>query len=72
MRRSFCHRSFWIAGALVLGSFSFSQTFAQADYPLKPVKVIVAFPPGGTSDVMGRMVADELTKILKQPFVVET
>lgn len=71
MRRSFCHRSFWIAGALALGSFLFSQAFAQADYPTKPVKVIVAFPPGGTSDVMGRMVADELTKILKQPFVVE-
>ena len=71
MRRSFCQRSLWLAGALALGSFSFSQAFAQADYPHKPVKVIVAFPPGGTSDVMGRMVADELTKILKQPFVVE-
>ncbi|HYW57803.1 MAG TPA: tripartite tricarboxylate transporter substrate binding protein [Polaromonas sp.] len=44
---------------------------AQSDYPNKPVKIIVPFPPGGTSDVMGRMLADELTKILKQPFVVE-
>ena len=44
---------------------------AQSDYPSKPVKIIVPFPPGGTSDVMGRMVADELTKALKQPFVVE-
>lgn len=48
-----------------------SLTWAQADYPNKPVKVIVAFPPGGTSDVMGRMVAEELGKLLKQPFVVE-
>jgi tripartite-type tricarboxylate transporter receptor subunit TctC len=46
-------------------------TWAQSDYPSKPVKVIVAFPPGGTSDVMGRMVAEELGKLLKQPFVVE-
>jgi tripartite-type tricarboxylate transporter receptor subunit TctC len=46
-------------------------TFAQADYPNKPVKIIVSFPPGGTSDVMGRMLADELGKSLKQPFVVE-
>jgi len=46
-------------------------TWAQSDYPSKPVKVIVAFPPGGTSDVMGRMVAEELGKQLKQPFVVE-
>ncbi len=44
---------------------------AQSDYPSKPIKLIVPFPPGGTSDVMGRMVAEELTKALKQPVVVE-
>lgn len=48
-----------------------STALAQSDYPSKPVKIIVPFPPGGTSDIMGRMIADELTKILKQPFVVE-
>lgn len=53
---------------LMLGS---CPAWAQADYPSKPVKVIVAFPPGGTSDVMARMLADELSKSLKQPFVVE-
>lgn len=45
--------------------------FAQTDYPSKPVKIIVPFPAGGTSDVMGRLMAEELTKILKQPFVVD-
>jgi len=44
---------------------------AQADYPNKPVKLIVPFPAGGTSDIMGRMIAEELSKALKQPFVVE-
>jgi tripartite-type tricarboxylate transporter receptor subunit TctC len=44
---------------------------AQADYPNKPIKLIVAFPPGGTSDVMGRLMAEELGKVLKQPVVVE-
>lgn len=44
---------------------------AQSDFPNKPIKLIVAFPPGGTSDVMGRMVADPLSKILGQPVVVE-
>lgn len=44
---------------------------AQTDYPTKPVKLIVPFPAGGTSDIMGRMIAEELTKALKQPFVVE-
>jgi tripartite-type tricarboxylate transporter receptor subunit TctC len=47
------------------------QAIAQADYPNKPIKLIVAFPPGGTSDVMGRMVAEELGKLLKQSFVVK-
>jgi tripartite-type tricarboxylate transporter receptor subunit TctC len=41
------------------------------DYPIKPIKLIVPFPPGGTSDVMGRMMADELGKLLKQPVIVE-
>jgi tripartite-type tricarboxylate transporter receptor subunit TctC len=45
--------------------------FAQSDYPNKPIKIIVAFPPGGTSDVMGRMVADPLAKVLGQPVVIE-
>jgi tripartite-type tricarboxylate transporter receptor subunit TctC len=45
--------------------------FAQADYPNRPVKIVVSFPPGGTSDVMARMLADELGKSLKQPFIVE-
>ncbi len=48
-----------------------SIVFAQSDYPSKAVKIIVPFPAGGTSDVMARMVADALTKQLKQPFVVE-
>ena len=45
--------------------------WAQADYPNKPVKIIVTFPPGGTSDVLARMLAEELGKSLKQPFIVE-
>ena len=56
--------------ALLAATFSGSAV-AQADYPSKPVKIIVPFPAGGTSDVMGRLVSEELTKILKQPFVVE-
>ena len=56
--------------AIVFTGFS-GLAQAQADYPTKPVKIIVAFPPGGTSDVMARMLADELTKSLKQPFIIE-
>jgi tripartite-type tricarboxylate transporter receptor subunit TctC len=60
-----------IAVAAMVSILPLGSAQAQADYPNKPVKIIVAFPPGGTSDVMARMLADELTKSLKQPFIVE-
>jgi tripartite-type tricarboxylate transporter receptor subunit TctC len=60
-----------LAAIAALGAVSPLAALAQADYPSKPVKIIVPFPPGGTSDVMGRLLAEELGKILKQPFIVE-
>ena len=60
-----------IAQAAILLLATSGAALAQSDYPSKPVKIIVPFPAGGTSDVMGRLVAEELGKILKQPFVVE-
>ena len=41
------------------------------DYPNKPVKWIVPYPPAGTTDVLARIVAQWLTEKLGQPFVVE-
>ena len=61
----------FIAQAAIFNVANVSVANAQSDYPNKPVKVIVPFPPSGTSDIMARMAADELTKLLKQPFVVE-
>ena len=43
---------------------------AQADYPNKPVQIVVAYPAGGGTDTLARIVATELSKTLGQSFVV--
>jgi tripartite-type tricarboxylate transporter receptor subunit TctC len=40
-------------------------------WPTQPVRVMVGFPPGGTTDIIGRLVANELSEQLGKPFVVE-
>jgi tripartite-type tricarboxylate transporter receptor subunit TctC len=48
-----------------------TAAFGQADYPSRPVKLVVPFPPGGTADLLGRLAARELQATLGQPVVVE-
>ncbi len=47
-----------------------ATAFAQA-YPNKPVRIVVAFAPGTTSDIVGRMLAEKLSQSMGQPFIVE-
>lgn len=48
-----------------------SATAAAQSYPNKPVRVIIPFPPGGTLDIVGRMLAQKLSEQTAQNFVVE-
>jgi len=44
---------------------------AQAQYPNRPIKFIMAYPPAGSSDVLARPIANEMTKGLGQPVLLE-
>lgn len=44
---------------------------ALAEYPDKPVKIIVPYPPAGTTDILARLIAQRLSERMKQPFVIE-
>ena len=49
-----------------------SSLWASAqDYPIKPVKILVGYVAGGSPDFVARALAQKLTDILGQPFVVE-
>ena len=56
---------------ILLVSLLFPLLATAQGYPTQPVRVIVGFPPGGTTDVIGRMVANELGEQTGKPFLVE-
>jgi tripartite-type tricarboxylate transporter receptor subunit TctC len=60
----------WLA-VLAGAALAVAPVQAQDAYPSKPVTMIVPFAPGGTADLLARMIAQQLTERLGQPFVVE-
>lgn len=66
MQRKTFLRSTLAAALLAVGASAWAQA-----YPSKPVTVIIPFPPGGTLDVVGRMLAQRLGEQMGQTFVIE-
>jgi tripartite-type tricarboxylate transporter receptor subunit TctC len=57
---------------IALAALGFAApVLAQSDYPARPITLVIPFPPAGSTDVLGRLLAQSLGKALQQTVVVE-
>lgn len=62
----------WMPASFVLAALTaLGSAWAQSDWPSKPIRLLLPFPPGGPSDMVARSVAEKLQNTLKQPIVIE-
>ena len=64
-------RGIWRCGVLFLATLIALATPARAEWPDKPIRIIVSFAAGGAADIWARIIADHLSSALKQSVVVE-
>ena len=60
-----------LAAAAIAAACCASLPAGAADYPTKPITLIIGFAPGGPSDVLARILARKMEEVVKQPFVIE-
>jgi len=61
----------WVPLALTGVALCAAHAAGAQDWPSKPVRMLITFPPGGPSEIVTRMVNERLQGALKQPFIVE-
>ncbi len=76
MRRAARHLlTVWLSTAVaalaIAGAAAGTVEAADVAYPTKPVRVLTGYPPGGPTDIIGRVLTDHLAQAMGQPFYVE-
>ncbi|HYF16995.1 MAG TPA: tripartite tricarboxylate transporter substrate-binding protein [Ramlibacter sp.] len=61
----------WIRGLALALAFAAGATAAQEAYPNRPIRLVVGFPPGGGGDSVARLMAEHMSRTLRQQVVVE-
>jgi tripartite-type tricarboxylate transporter receptor subunit TctC len=57
--------------ALVAAALGLAEGAQAQDYPSRPIRVLIAFPPGGPTDFVGRLLADKMSALLGQRVYIE-
>ncbi len=61
----------FVSAAMLASLFLLAGPVTAQSYPAKPIKIVVPFPAGGTSDVLARLIGQKMTESWGQPVVVE-
>lgn len=70
-RRMIIRRLLWSAAGMCLAAAAAGSVQAESAWPSKPIVLVVAYPAGGTSDLLARILSSQLNKRLGQPVIVE-